>query len=70
MKLCRDCKHVRNPGEFARCAASNNSLTGFDDFGTISMCSIHREAGFFWARFAEGGRCGKEARWFEPKELA
>ena len=68
IRLCRDCRHVRKPGGNARCAASGTSLTGFDDYGTISMCSIQREAGFFWARIApDGGRCGKEGRWFEAK---
>ena len=71
MKLCKDCKWVENPGEYARCtypsAGSSGKYTGFPSKPTIDYCSIQREAGGLWTYMAPDGRCGKIGRWFEAK---
>ena len=81
IKLCRDCKWVSNPGEFAHCKAPQNyqdplalraaKYTGFKA-GTMkerkgySSCAVHRSQNFIVCRFRPY-TCGKEGRWFEPK---
>ena len=74
MKLCKDCKWCKDPGRFAKCAHPKNKVddsapyTGFnDDYALkIEYCSIHRAAGIIHCRVT--GLCGKEGRWWEPKE--
>ena len=67
VKLCRDCKWMREPGEYAWCAHVSEQLfapdlTGFENDGRAGYyCST--------ARIYKAG-CGPEGKWFEPKEDA
>ena len=59
IKLCRDCKHLISGEQCDRSPKSPDYVSG-------------KPTGFFMAqseRESMGG-CGKEARWFEPKEGA
>lgn len=73
MKLCKDCKWVREPGNYAKCAAPKNidkrvELTGFRDDAEVRWryCSTLREFNWIEALFFDG--CGKSGKWYEPKE--
>lgn len=73
MKLCDDCKHSSMEGESSYCLSPRNMtdvnpINGVRAARTYMYCFSHRSFGPFAARFFEC--CGKEARWFEPKEPA
>lgn len=71
MKLCRDCKWMRAPGEFARCVAPQNIRpttvigTGFEERPEVRwiFCSTHRYGGLLVGLITKA--CGN-GRWFEP----
>ena len=68
MKLCKDCKHHIRRAEwtaFDRCNRKN--LIDPDRINEMtSFCDLQREDGWLMARLE--GSCGREARFFEPKE--
>lgn len=74
LKLCRDCKFVADPGEFAKCNAPQNvksmePWTGFPDENERrkwSYCSQHRNK--FWLDAVIFGFCGKSGRWWRSKQ--
>ena len=81
-KLCRDCKWVSNPGPFAVCEAPQNykdtfsaqiaKRTGFEapiekERKGYWSCTIQRSENFLFCRLPPY-TCGKEGRWFEPKQ--
>ncbi len=73
MKLCKDCKWMKDPGEFAKCTAPQNiecapgTLTGFAEEPQykITYCSTQRRLKMFDAWLLK--RCGQAGKWFEPK---
>jgi hypothetical protein len=70
-KLCKDCKWVKDPGEFAKCTcpALMQNVTGYENTPQIGYCEIQRDAGWFWSLIAPGGRCGKAGHYFEPRAI-
>lgn len=71
MNTCKDCKFSTNPGEFAQCHAPQNiepvDQTGFEAMKyRYKYCSLHRAEGWLTCRTI--GLCGREGRWFKPKE--
>jgi hypothetical protein len=75
MKLCKDCRWVKNPGEFARCTRpSSSDPTGFHDGPQIHYCEIQRDAGWFTILFIgwsfKGNLCGRSGRFWQPKEAS
>ncbi len=74
VRLCRDCKWIINPGEYAECSfpvkrpyidlvTGKKKQSGRE----FSYCSVQRDADWLWARVAPQGRCGRAGRWYEPK---
>ena len=70
MKLCKECKWMREPGEFAQCVAPKNMLNDYTGFGNhvprFKYCSSHRIGGGLFPYLERG--CGKQGRWFELLE--
>lgn len=66
---CTTCRHMRDPGPFAKCTAPQNQIpdnTGFNrPHFSVSDCVVQRIPGklqtLFW------GVCGKAGRWWEQK---
>ena len=69
IKLCKDCKWVKDPGRFAECTKprTHDLVTGQPIVGDMRYCSIQREADWLWRRVAPFGRCGEVGAWWEPK---
>lgn len=74
-KLCKDCKWMRDPGEFARCEAPQNvlkinsvALVGFEDRLSFryKFCATHRDSGWIICRLIDK-TCGREGRWWKAK---
>ena len=70
-KLCKDCKWMRDPGEFAKCEAPQNMTsdirTGFEAVRRRwTHCNIHREGSPFPLDMIYG-LCGNSGRWWEAK---
>jgi len=71
VKLCKDCKWMENPGEFAACTHPKQKrkdfgMTGFEiEWRRWKYCSLQRQEGIF-DRYLMG-TCGKGGRWWEPK---
>jgi hypothetical protein len=69
VRLCKDCRHRRDTG---RCEAPQNRIehtnlvTGEVEVSWhYAYCGTHRaHKEFFW----KSHMCGKQGRWFEPKE--
>ena len=57
MKLCRDCKWIIEPGEYAKCTHRNATMGKETGFGSPGYCHIERIAG-----------CGLSGRYWEPAE--
>ena len=75
LKLCKDCRWCEAPHgiPFCRRPTPRQALTGFEKGREIGSCEVQRSVGYFWARFSGHDRewlCGKEGRWFEPRETA
>lgn len=76
MKLCKDCKYVKDYGEtgtYAKCVSPSNpntvnKVTGEHEY-TLMYCSSHRDSAWIWldSLFATYEKCGSQGRWFEPK---
>lgn len=66
---CTTCKHMRDPGPFARCLAPQNQHPDNTGFGRahfkVEFCHAQRLPGkletLLWRV------CGKEGRWWELK---
>ncbi len=71
IKLCKDCKssYGLSPDNLH---CNCNKITRVLDYSTgkyeaeFEYCSIQRNAGYIYSLMER--RCGKGARWFEPKE--
>ena len=71
-KLCKDCKWVRDPGQFAKCDAPQNiknpSKTGFkENERRWDYCSVHRESPAWFPFDILYRLCGTRGRWWEAK---
>lgn len=77
MKLCKDCKHYEDSSGSRgtqyttvhlclRRIRPHNMVTGEPRGSVNNNCIIEREAGWLYARLEN--LCGREARFFEPKE--
>ena len=70
MKLCKDCKWCSEEDNWYYCNHPKNLkkitslVTGkTKTTQTIAFCSTQRSGSSWWC-----GTCGKQGRWFEPKE--
>jgi hypothetical protein len=72
LPICTDCQHCGGGGEFAKCYAPQGMDSGAVLAGIRGQpnqwkyCSIHRGMNLFTCRIL--GSCGREGRWFAPKE--
>jgi hypothetical protein len=69
MKLCKDCRHCRDEGQFSRCVAPENvEYLGRVAPGLTRLryeyCTVQRSDGWFSCRLTNS--CGKEGRWYAP----
>lgn len=64
MKLCRDCNHL----EGDNCEAPPNFLSPEPDY--VNGVKPRSQRRWYGAQFCREDEkaCGKEARWFEPKD--
>ena len=71
LRLCKDCKWMRNPGKYAECFAPQNKkilATGFEPDYRYKFCTTHREGN--WLDAVMTNSCGARGRWFKPMEAA
>ncbi len=68
MKLCKDCKYCDMDGISKECIHPKNLEIDYSTGETKTkwIPKILRSPGWFETRFF--GSCGREARWFEPRE--
>jgi hypothetical protein len=70
MKLCSDCRWVKDPGEFAQCVKPRfldpSTGEGRPNRHGIRYCFLLREDGWFISMMM--GWCGRAGRFFEPRE--
>lgn len=73
IKLCKECRWCKNPGEFAECRAPQNKKninkqTGFEEERRYNYCSTQRSSLLGgWISCRLDGACGVEGRWWESK---